>query len=114
MEDSRALPVRLIELGPGRGSLMEDILRTFDRFPTVRNSHLSVHLIENSENLKNVQKAKLEPFSRKNGDRISIQWHHHIQDIRDKTPMYTMVLAHEFFDAMPIHILEVGSRLHPL
>ena len=48
----------LVELGPGRGTLLKDILRVFAQFPRVLDS-LSVHLVEASPTLSHTQEATL-------------------------------------------------------
>lgn len=48
----------LIELGPGRGTLMKDILRVFGQFRRVMES-FSVHLVEASPAMSNIQEDTL-------------------------------------------------------
>ena len=45
----------LSELGPGRGTMMVDILRTLKNYPEFINA-VEIHLIEVSPNLRSVQK----------------------------------------------------------
>ncbi len=47
----------LVELGPGDGSLLEVLIRTFKKFPTFNNS-IKIFLYEKSEFLKKIQKKK--------------------------------------------------------
>jgi SAM-dependent MidA family methyltransferase len=51
--------VALVECGPGRGTLMADILRTASRFPAFGRCIDSVHLVETSAALRRVQAATL-------------------------------------------------------
>lgn len=51
-------PLYLVELGPGRGTLMSDILRVCRQFPDIYNS-LSIHLVEVSPALRKIQKNTL-------------------------------------------------------
>ncbi|KAL8876468.1 MAG: hypothetical protein Q9198_005340 [Flavoplaca austrocitrina] len=104
--------VELIEVGPGRGTLMDDILRTVSTFKSLVSSIENVYLVEASPSLRAAQKellcgdAKLEEVSI--GYRsiskfagLPITW---CEDIRrDKTPF---IFAHEFFDALPIHAFQ--------
>ncbi|XP_069958173.1 protein arginine methyltransferase NDUFAF7 homolog, mitochondrial isoform X3 [Cherax quadricarinatus] len=51
-------PLQLVELGPGRGTLMQDILRVLQQFGEA-GSDLSVHFVEVSEELSCKQEEKL-------------------------------------------------------
>jgi NADH dehydrogenase [ubiquinone] 1 alpha subcomplex assembly factor 7 len=50
-----------VELGPGRGTLMRDLLVTIDQFPTLRDRVKGVHLVEASPFLKQMQANLLAP-----------------------------------------------------
>ena len=52
-------PLNVVELGPGHGTLMSDILRTFLKLMPLDLPHLSLHLVEASPNLARLQEAKL-------------------------------------------------------
>jgi NADH dehydrogenase [ubiquinone] 1 alpha subcomplex assembly factor 7 len=85
-------PFVLAELGPGRGTLMADMLRT----GRVKASFLhaaSIHLVEMSPRLRQVQQATLAPSG------LAVHWHARIDDI-PRAP--TIFVANEFFDAMPV------------
>ena len=86
-------PVRLIELGPGRGTLMADVLRAAYALPAFR-SALRVHLVEMSPVLEQRQRHTLHPVT------VPIQWHDNLSEVTDGI---SIVLANEFFDALPIH-----------
>ncbi|KAL1740704.1 S-adenosyl-L-methionine-dependent methyltransferase [Schizophyllum fasciatum] len=96
--------LRLVELGPGRGTLMEDILRVFrqllSKLPVP--PEISVHLVETSQPMRKLQKAKLSGF------KYDVQWYDAVDDVpqQDDGKTFTMVLAHEFFDALPIDIYQ--------
>jgi NADH dehydrogenase [ubiquinone] 1 alpha subcomplex assembly factor 7 len=84
-------PVALVELGPGRGTLMADALRAVRVMPAFREA-LHVHLVETSAPLRDRQRRALgaEP----------VTWH----DSLDSVPGGPMLLiANEFFDALPVH-----------
>eukprot|EP00965_Chrysotila_dentata_P038610 1282190-Pleurochrysis_carterae.AAC.2 len=51
--------VQLVEAGPGRGTLMADILRASASFPSFQ-SALSVHFLEVSPFLRSAQRETLE------------------------------------------------------
>jgi SAM-dependent MidA family methyltransferase len=85
--------VRLIEIGPGRGTMMSDMLRVIERLAPSLYAAMTVHLIETSERLSDLQKEKLASH----GDRIS--WH---TDFDAVPPGFTLLAANELFDAIPI------------
>lgn len=62
--------------------------------------------METSHPLRSVQEQALKPFAEKFG--WSIQWHDNLDTIVPTDKQYTMVLAHEFFDALPFHLIQVG------
>ncbi len=82
----------LVELGPGRGTLMADILRATRHAPGFHDS-ISVHMVETSPLLKKKQWATLA------GKHAHLNWHDHISTI-PKKPL--LLVANEFFDALPI------------
>ncbi len=82
----------LAELGPGRGTLMADMLRTANVKPAFREA-ADVHLVEISPRLAEVQRATLS------ASRVAIHWHARFEDIPDGP---IIVIANEFFDALPI------------
>jgi len=81
-------PFVLAELGPGRGTLMADILRATRAVPGFHDA-AEVHLVETSATLKALQ-AKALPQA---------QWHDSVTSLPD-APLY--LIANEFFDALPI------------
>jgi len=62
--------------------------------------------VETSHPLQSVQEQTLKPFVEEFG--WSIQWHDNLDAITPADKQYTMVLAHEFFDALPFHLIEVS------
>jgi NADH dehydrogenase [ubiquinone] 1 alpha subcomplex assembly factor 7 len=83
----------LVELGPGRGTLMNDILRATRFVPSFHDS-ISVHLVESSPVLQQKQWQTLANKHKR------LSWHAEIGDLPDK-PL--LLVANEFFDALPIH-----------
>jgi NADH dehydrogenase [ubiquinone] 1 alpha subcomplex assembly factor 7 len=84
--------LRLIELGPGRGTMMVDALRALRVLPPLYQA-LSVHLVEINPVLREKQQAALA------GVRV-IAWH----DSFDEVPGGpAVILANEYFDVLPIH-----------
>lgn len=87
-------PVRLIELGPGRGLMMADILRVFKLIPSLYET-TTCHLIEVSPILKALQRERLASHLEK------ISWHDQLEP-EDLPTGFTLLIANEFFDALPI------------
>ena len=99
MDSSAA--IQLIELGPGRGTLMADILRVLNIVPALKEK-LSVHMVEMSETLTQAQQANLKQESE-----LNIKWHKSLNDVPKGT---AFIIANEFFDALPAHQFEYNSE----
>jgi len=84
--------LRLIELGPGRGTLMADALRAAKALLEFH-AALSVHLVEISPVLRSMQEKTLARAD------VPIDWHHGIEDVPDGP---AIAIANEFVDALPI------------
>jgi len=84
--------LRLVELGPGHGTMMADALRALRVLPPLYQS-LSVHLVEINPVLRDKQKTTLS------GSR-SAAWHETIDDVPDGP---AVIFANEYFDVLPIH-----------
>lgn len=96
--------VRIIELGPGRGTLLADICRTFKALPSQSSPPVtSIHLVESSAALREVQRQKLVATGF--GD-VQTNWWKSVDEIPSAANEFTMVIAHEFFDALPINVFE--------
>lgn len=80
----------LLELGPGRGTLMADILRVACRAPGFRDA-LQLRLFETNPALMAEQNARLEVYDPK--------WLQNFDNF-DAGPV--LIVANEFFDALPI------------
>lgn len=85
--------VRLVELGPGRGTLMADILRAGETVPGFSEA-VSIDLVELSPKLRMLQGKALAPSGHE------AVWRDDLQDVPDDAPIY--LIANEFFDALPI------------
>ncbi len=84
--------LRLIELGPGRGTMMADALRALRVLPPLYQT-LSVHLVEINPVLRDKQKATLSGVR-------SLAWHESIDEVPDGP---SIIFANEYFDVLPIH-----------
>ncbi len=85
-------PLRLIELGPGRGTLMADALRAARVAPGFLEA-LSVDLVETSPVLVDKQKRVLADVP------VDCHWHASLDTVPDGP---AIVIANEFFDALPL------------
>ncbi|MET0878586.1 MAG: SAM-dependent methyltransferase [Tardiphaga sp.] len=84
--------LHLIELGPGRGTMMADALRALRVLPPLYQA-LHIHLVEINPVLREKQRATLSGVR-------NISWH----DSLDSVPTGpSVILANEYFDVLPIH-----------
>ena len=90
-------PVNLVELGPGRGTLMADGLRAAAQVPDFT-AAAGLHLVETSPALRQAQSETLDAFGP--------QWH---EDFGDMPAGPALVIANEFFDALPIRQFKKSS-----
>ncbi|KAH7884401.1 S-adenosyl-L-methionine-dependent methyltransferase [Phlebopus sp. FC_14] len=104
MNTAGSKPFRIVELGPGRGTLMDDMLRVVWQLPPARERLQSVQLVETSGSMRGLQSEKLNGARQLGG--FELTWHSSIDDVPPREDIYTMVVAHEFFDALPVHVLE--------
>lgn len=94
-------PVLVVELGPGRGTLMADALRATALVPGFR-AALRLHLVETSPLLRERQQATLAAHSP--------CWHADIETVPDGPAIF---LANELLDALPIRqFVRAGGRWH--
>lgn len=84
--------LHLVELGPGRGTLMADVLRTAKIVPEFR-SALEVHLVETSPELTAMQRDLLQVAE------LPMHWHTDTSTLPN-APL--AVIANEFLDALPV------------
>lgn len=91
-------PVRLVELGPGRGALMADALRATRGVPGFH-AAIDLHLVEINERLRSLQEAALAGWP--------ATWHARFEDT---PPGPLLLVANEFFDALPVRQFEKTAR----
>ncbi|KAJ3305639.1 hypothetical protein HDV03_001284 [Kappamyces sp. JEL0829] len=90
--------IQIVELGPGRGTLMADLLRTFRQFPAFFQKIHRVSLVEASPFLRSCQKKALGEYQ---SDGLAVDWFDRLQDVPNDH--FTIYFAHEFFDALPVY-----------
>jgi NADH dehydrogenase [ubiquinone] 1 alpha subcomplex assembly factor 7 len=83
-------PVNLIELGPGRGLLMRDLLRATKNAKGFHGA-LQVQMLEINPKLIAEQKSQLEGYK--------VTW---IDSVNQIAELPSIIVANEFFDALPI------------
>ena len=111
----KKLPLQLIELGPGRGTLMNDMLRTIRQFgPSID----GIHLVEASPFLREKQWKLLcdeSPLTEtasgwesqsKHFPGQKITWSEDLKKVPKSGQAAPFIIAHEFFDALPIHAFQ--------
>lgn len=81
----------LVELGPGRGTLMADMLRAGKAAPGFREA-ADIVLVETSPTLRAVQASALQD--------AGVRWASTVDEAL--LPLPAIVVANEFFDALPI------------
>ncbi len=87
-------PVHYVELGPGRGTLTQDAMRTAERYGLKP----QIHFVEGSETLREVQSKAVE----------GVIHHDDVSTIPQDAPI--LLVANEFFDALPVHQLICSAQ----
>ena len=133
MAQGKRKGVEILEVGPGKGTLMSDILRTVRNFKSFSDSIERIYLVEASSKLRDQQRELLCGSNKPEQNTVGwackslygpeVIW---CEDIRfiprgmssiwsflrpitnrpvdpSKSPF---IIAHEFFDALPIHVFE--------
>jgi len=107
--------VQLVELGPGRGTLMNDLLAVWSRHAQTHSSDLHVFMVESSPVMRALQlrllahrsvtpdvegPRLLETYQSKH-EQVKVTW---LQDLSElpKLEAAQFFLANEFFDALPV------------
>lgn len=93
--------LQVVEIGPGRGSLMADLQRVMMELRPELAAAASFNLVETSARLQAVQKKTLAPNGLKN------QWHETVQSVPSG---WTLLVANELFDAIPIRQFVKGPE----
>jgi len=92
----------LCEMGPGRGTLMQDVLRTALKLAPDFIAAAQIRMVEISPRLAQIQKETLAASG------LEIQWHAQFGDL-PSGPL--VLLANELFDAIPVRqYVKSGGR----
>lgn len=83
--------LRLVEIGPGHGTMMADALRALRVLPPLYQS-LTIHMVEINPVLREKQRATLSGVR-------NISWHDSLDDIVEGP---AVIFANEYFDVLPI------------
>lgn len=89
----RPLPVTLAEIGPGRGTLMKDMLRTLGRLDPAFVREAGFAMVETSPRLAAAQERTLAAAP------TPISWHETVASLPER-PL--LIVGNELFDAVPI------------
>ncbi len=91
-------PFHLIELGPGRGTLMADMLRVCQRVPGFM-AAVHLHLVETNPALKEAQRNALGV--------MPAHWHDTLDGVPDGD---SFIIANEFLDCLPVRQFVRGEQ----
>lgn len=100
LDQGSPAPFTLAELGPGRGTLMADVLRATRGVPGFHKA-AQVVLIEASPRLRVLQAERLAEAGPELG------WRNNVEDLPE-APLY--LIANEFLDALPIRQFQRGAE----
>lgn len=99
LERGKPAPFALVEAGPGRGTLMADILRATRGVPGFHEA-ARIHLLEMSPVLRKAQEKTLSGYE--------VTWHEELESLPSDLPL--VFVANEFLDALPVHQLVWGGE----
>ncbi len=96
-QKSNLQKINLVELGPGNGTLINDVLRTIKNYKT-KDIEINLFFLEISSKLKYLQRSKLKHHSLKK------KWYKKFLNLKNNLlNIPTIFLANEFFDCLPIN-----------
>ena len=91
---------RIVELGPGRGTLATDVMKVINAIPNIRNRFDEYVFIEKSEQMQSLQNKALNNTNRSFYPKIS----HYPSNLPGTI---NIVVANEFFDVLPVNLIKV-------
>ena len=112
--------LNLVEFGPGRGTLMSDVLRSISNIKMFQ-SEIAAHLIDASPHLRKIQQQTLSKCS------AQVNWWSSLEEVPADGMLFffcvlgvcfycilsivctapTIIVANEYLDALPIHKFQV-------
>lgn len=94
-------PFLLVEIGPGRGTLMADMARTISKLDPVMAGQMDIAMVEASPRLAAIQRAALAAFP------VRARWFAALDELPEMTAVF---VANELFDAVPVRqFVKTGS-----
>lgn len=91
----------LVEVGPGKGEMMRDMLELISQNAPHMMENLEVVLVEVSPKLQSIQRKNLAPFS-------NVRWESPGRFF-SRGGVEGCVVSNELMDALPVHLVEVSS-----
>ncbi|KAI3662428.1 hypothetical protein MP638_003568 [Amoeboaphelidium occidentale] len=115
-KDAPKRNLSLAELGPGIGTLLSDMLRTFKKFPKFFETLSEIILVEPSRPMRKKQLNAIGKLfdiqEQQHDDRallangMEIKWFDSLNVAQKQDDRSYVVIAHELFDALPIHQIQ--------
>ena len=95
--------IQIVELGPGEGSLALDLIRSFEQSRNMKGLLGGYVFIEKSDQLKALQRSRMH------SDSVELAWYPELNNFMEnsKEKIATFIVAHEFFDALPVRKFKV-------
>jgi SAM-dependent MidA family methyltransferase len=98
----RPLPATVAEIGPGRGTLMKDVLRTLFKLDPNFAREADFAMVETSPRLSEIQKETLANID------AGVRWHDSVESLASQ-PL--LIVGNELFDAIPVRqYVRVGGK----
>lgn len=112
------VPIQVVELGPGNGTLAADMLRITRNFPQVFNRIRYIDFVEMSQPLRRKQAEALGldwelvehcengMVHRITQAGVECSWYPSLDAVPTRADAFKWITAHEFFDALPVYQFE--------